>query len=80
MAKPTFEEALARLEEITNTLEDGELSLEASLKIFEEGIRLAEFCSKKLDEAQQKVDILLKKNGKLATAPFAPETPASEEE
>lgn len=70
MAKQHFEDALARLEEITRELENGNLSLEASLKIFDEGIKLAEFCNKKLDEAQQKVDILLKKNGDVLSQPF----------
>ena len=79
MAKQNFEEALARLEEITRTLEDGDLSLEASLKVFDEGIRLAEFCSKKLDEAQKKVDILLKKNGELVARPFDTEALSDEE-
>ncbi len=65
MAKKTFEDALERLENITQELEDGDISLDASLKKFDEGIKLAEFCNKKLDEAQGKVDILLKKNGAL---------------
>jgi len=77
MAKQNFEEALARLEEITRQLEDGELSLEASLRIFDEGIKLADFCAKKLDEAQKKVDLLLKKNGELVPTPFLqPDGPA----
>ena len=70
MAKKTFEDALARLEKITQDLEEGDLSLESSLKKFEEGIKLAEYCSGKLDEAQNKVDILLKKDGKLTEVPF----------
>ena len=51
MAKKTFESALARLEQISEELEDGNLSLEASLKKFDEGIKLAEFCNAKLSEA-----------------------------
>jgi len=70
MAKKTFEEALARLEEITHELEEGDLSLDKSLKKFDEGIKLAEFCSTQLEEAKAKVEILLEKNGKLETAPF----------
>ncbi|MCK5404449.1 MAG: exodeoxyribonuclease VII small subunit [Desulfobulbaceae bacterium] len=70
MAKKTFEDALQRLEEITRELEEGEVSLESSLKNFDEGIKLAEFCGSKLDEAQKKVDILLKKNDKLKAVPF----------
>ena len=53
MAKKTFEESLAKLEEITEQLEQGDLSLEDSLKKFDEGVKLAEYCNRKLDEAQQ---------------------------
>lgn len=70
MAKKTFETALARLEEITKDLENGELSLENSLKKFDEGIKLADFCNQKLTEAKAKVEILLNKDGELKTAPF----------
>lgn len=70
MAKKSFETALKRLEEITRELEEGELSLENSLKRFDEGIKLAEFCNVKLTEAKTKVEILLNKNGKMVTEPF----------
>ncbi len=70
MAKKTFEEALAGLEQITKDLEDGNLSLELSLKKFDEGIKLAEFCGKKLEDARQKVEILQQKDGKLTASPF----------
>ncbi len=70
MAKKTFESALNRLEEITRELEEGDLSLENSLKKFDEGITLADYCNTKLTEAKTKVDILLKKNGKLTAEPF----------
>lgn len=70
MAKKTFESALARLEKITEELEQGDLSLEASLKKFDEGIQLTEFCNARLTEARTKVEILLEKNGKLETEPF----------
>ena len=70
MSKKSFEEAMESLEQITQELEDGDLSLEKSLKKFDEGIRLAEFCNHKLEEAQQKVDLLLKKDGKLVSVPF----------
>ncbi|MBU0674769.1 MAG: exodeoxyribonuclease VII small subunit [Proteobacteria bacterium] len=72
MAKKNFEESLARLEEITEVLEKGELSLEQSLKMFNEGIKLVEFCHTKLDEAQGQVDLLLKKNGRMEPVPFEP--------
>jgi exodeoxyribonuclease VII small subunit len=70
MAKKNFEEALARLEDITQALEDGDLSLEEAMKKFDEGVKLAEFCNAKLAEAQKKVDILLKKDGALTAVPF----------
>lgn len=59
LMKKTFEEALVRLEEIIRKLENGELNLEESLKLFEEGIALARHCNAKIDEAQGKVEILL---------------------
>jgi exodeoxyribonuclease VII small subunit len=70
MAKKTFESALSRLEQITEELEDGELSLDKSLKKFDEGIRLAHFCNEQLDEARAKVELLLEKDGKLESVPF----------
>lgn len=70
MAKKTFEDALERLETITDELESGDLSLEASLKKFEEGIKLAHFCNSKLDECQHKVSMLLEKDGSLTETPF----------
>ena len=71
MAKKNFEESLNRLEIITNELENGNLSLEDSLKKFDEGIKLAEICNKKLDEAQKKINLLMKKNGDIVSTPFA---------
>lgn len=70
MAKKTFESALTRLEKITRELEDGELSLENSLKKFDEGIQLAGFCTEQLSEARARVELLIEKNGKLETVPF----------
>ena len=63
MKKKSFEEALAILEQITKELEEGDLSLEESLKYFDEGVKLAEYCNSKLNDAQKKVEILLKKDG-----------------
>ena len=57
--KMTFEEALSRLQEITEKLESGEEGLDASLKLFEEGAKLSAFCKKKLDTAEQKVRLQL---------------------
>ncbi len=66
-----FEEALGRLEEIVKALEKGDLPLEESLKIFEEGVRMSKTCLKMLDEAEKKVEILLgNKDGKKQPKPF----------
>jgi exodeoxyribonuclease VII small subunit len=71
VANPKFEDAMARLEEIVNGLEKGDLSLDKSLKMFEEGVRLSKSCLKMLDEAQQKVEILVRdKEGKKKVQPF----------
>ena len=73
MATDKFETSLKKLEEIVVRLEGGSLSLEDSLKAFEEGVRHAALCSKKLDEAEHRVDILLKrKDGMLESRPFEP--------
>ncbi len=58
MEKMTYEQAVARLEEIVKLLESGTASLDDSLQLFEEGTRLAAFCSKTLDEAEQKIRTL----------------------
>ncbi len=69
-----FEDALKRLEEIVQRLEGGDLPLEDSLKYFEEGVRLSRFLSGKLEEAEKKVEILLKdEKGKLKAEKFDPE-------
>ncbi len=55
MKKMTYEEALSKLEKIVETLEDGSLPLEESMKLFEEGTKLSVFCEKCLNEAEQKI-------------------------
>jgi exodeoxyribonuclease VII small subunit len=66
-----FEEALQELEEIVNRLEQGDLPLEEALTLFEEGVRLSRSCHTKLDEAQKRVEIVLKdETGKLTSQPF----------
>ncbi len=67
-----FEDALKKLEGIVKKLEDGDLPLEESLKYFEEGVKLSRLCAHKLDEAEKKVEILIKeKDGKLKAKPFS---------
>ena len=57
---PDFESALKKLEEIVKKLESGELSLDSALELFEEGIKLSRFCHTKLEQAERRVEILLK--------------------
>jgi len=61
MAQMTFESAMKRLEEIVSQLENGDISLEESIKLFEEGMRLAQFCHEKLNQAEKKLMKLVKK-------------------
>ncbi|MCL2337213.1 MAG: exodeoxyribonuclease VII small subunit [Firmicutes bacterium] len=56
---PAFEEALARLEELVNKLEEGNLPLEESLQLFAEGIKLTRQCSRKLEQAEKQISILM---------------------
>lgn len=71
MPEIKFEESLNKLEKIVAGLETGTISLEDSLKKYEEGIKLARFCSHKLEEAEQKIEILTQdKDGKLTREPF----------
>lgn len=66
-----FETALKKLESIVENLENGELSLEDALKQYEEGVKMADLCTKRLTEAQKKVEVLMKMNpGKFKTVPF----------
>jgi exodeoxyribonuclease VII small subunit len=74
MAEKKFEKALERLEGIVDSLEKGDLPLEDSLKIFEEGMELVNFCSRKLEEAEQKVTLLIQEgSGRVSQQPFEPE-------
>ncbi len=61
--QPDFETELAELETLVETLEQGDISLEESLKLFERGVTLTRSCQKALQDAEQKVQILLDKNG-----------------
>ena len=69
-----FETALKNLEEIVKKLENGELSLDSTLALFEEGIKLSRFCHTKLEEAERRVEILLKNgSSQMRTVPFESE-------
>lgn len=67
---PRFEDCLQRLEQIVDELEKGNVPLEQALKLFEEGVQLSASCRKELEEAEGKVEILLKQNGKLQPEPY----------
>lgn len=68
-----FEKSLDELEKLVSQMEEGDLSLEDSLKHFERGIALTRACHKALAEAEQKVQILMKNQGKEELADFEPE-------
>jgi exodeoxyribonuclease VII small subunit len=71
MSDMRFEDALARLEQIVDTLEAGKLPLEESLKAFEEGVGLARRCAKYLDDAERRIELLTRdESGVLRTEPF----------
>ena len=68
-----FEKSLARLEDVVKRLEQPNLALTDAMKLFEEGLQLAQQCQKQLQEAEGRVEILLKSaDGKLAAEPFRP--------
>jgi exodeoxyribonuclease VII small subunit len=76
--KGDFERSLTRLEEVVKRLENAELSLDEAMKLFEEGVKLSRECQKQLEEAEGRVEILLKKaDGKVAAEPFEPEEESS---
>ena len=64
--EPSFEEALKQLEAIVAMLESGETKLEESIRLFEEGMRFSAICQKRLDEADRKIEVLLRKPGGVA--------------
>ena len=71
---PDFESALKRLEEIVKKLESGDQSLDSALQLFEEGIKLSRFCHSKLEQAERRVEILLKnESGQMQAVPFETE-------
>ncbi|MCX7107860.1 MAG: exodeoxyribonuclease VII small subunit [Methylococcales bacterium] len=68
-----FEDSLAEIERLVSQLEQGDLSLEESLKSFERGVTLTRICQKALQEAEQKVQILIEKNGTQTLESFTDE-------
>ena len=71
----SFEEALKELEGIVRKLESGEAKLEEALGLFERGVKLSRFCSRKLEEAEKKIEMLVKDSrGEYQAVPFEPES------
>jgi len=68
--KPVFEEDLKRLQKIVEELAGGKITLGESLKKYEEGVKIAQSCSQTLAEAQRKVELLMKKDGKFSLEKF----------
>ncbi len=75
----SFEAAITELEAIVNQLESGDLELEQSLTLFERGIELTRLSQARLQAAEQKVQILMEKNGQLELQPFQSNESAGEE-
>lgn len=81
MSELKFEKAMTRLENIVDELERGDLDIDKSLEIFEEGIKMSRLCSKKLNEAEAKIEKLTKdKKGELITELFPTENENDEQE
>lgn len=75
-AEPDFETSLHRLQKIVEEMEGGDMTLERMMASFEEGRRLADLCNRKLQAAERKIEVLLRQDDRLETAPFEPETDA----
>jgi exodeoxyribonuclease VII small subunit len=73
MAENSFEKCLDELEQVVKELEAGDLTLERSLELFEKGVGLSESCRKQLEDAETRIEILLRKEGKIQPQPFSPE-------
>jgi exodeoxyribonuclease VII small subunit len=69
----SFESCLDELEKVVKELESGDLSLERSLALFERGMSLSDNCRKQLEVAETRVEMLIRKEGKMAAEPFRPE-------
>ena len=74
-AKPveSFESCLDELEKVVKDLEGGDLSLERSLQLFERGMSLSDACRKQLEEAETRVEMLIRREGKMTAEPFRPD-------
>lgn len=73
MAEVKFEEAIKKLDEIAKDLESGELSLDDSVEKFEEGMRLSKTCTKILNDAEKKINLLIDNDGEISEENFTPD-------
>ncbi len=71
--RPPFETCLDELEKVVKELEGGELPLERALELFQKGVELSATCRSQLEDAETRVEALLRKNGKLTAEPFGPD-------
>ncbi len=69
----TFEGGLLELEQIVKEMESGELPLERALALFEKGMQLSETCRKQLEEAETRIEVLVRKGDKMQAEPFGPD-------
>jgi exodeoxyribonuclease VII small subunit len=77
----TFESSLEELERIVRQLEQGELTLEKSLELFEQGVKLSRDCQERLSQAERRIEILMRDNqGRASVRPFDPERELSADE
>lgn len=73
MKEVKFEDAIAKLEEISKELESGKLGLDESVTKFEEGMKLSKMCTKMLNEAEKRINILINNEGEITEENFTPE-------
>jgi exodeoxyribonuclease VII small subunit len=71
----TFESCIEELEKVVKELEGGDLPLERSLELFERGMSLSDSCRRQLEAAETRVEMLIRKDGKMTAEPFRPDKP-----
>jgi exodeoxyribonuclease VII small subunit len=76
----SFETSMLRLETVVERLEDGELSLEDALRLFEEGVALTRQCGERLSDAERRIEVLMQQGGEWSARPFAADAQGSDEE
>jgi exodeoxyribonuclease VII small subunit len=78
--EPHFEQALSRLEAIVDRLEAGDLELETALEIFEQGVALTRRCAGQLEDAERRIEVLVRDGEKWISRPFEPDAESTEAE